>query len=333
MKKISVILPVFNGEKTIVETMMSVLRQTVTDFELIVIDDGSTDQTCERVESIRDARIHLSRFPNRGLAASRNRGLRLSEGEFFSFIDADDLWVPNKLEMQVASLESKPEFGVAYSWTSTIDESGDFIRAIAPVSHEGNVYCQMLERCFVASGSNIMCRKDLIEKVGYYNEEFRLGSDWEFNIRLAGKCSFVLVPEYQIFYRQSPQSITSNVRNVEQYLLRVIEEAFRQAPEEVQHLKRRSLSYNYQHIADKYLENSQPLQRRIQGVIKLAKSLYFYPPRVVTKSYMGVFAKCMLTLMMPAAHANKIMRILYRIDARIDRHPSAVAREPLSKTT
>src|SRR3712207_3352824 len=114
MPLISVIIPVYNGEKTIQETIESVLNQTFPSFELIVINDGSHDSTLDIVSSIKDPRIKVFSYPNAGLSASRNRGISVACGEYVSFIDADDLWTPDKLEAQYKALQANPQAAVAY---------------------------------------------------------------------------------------------------------------------------------------------------------------------------------------------------------------------------
>jgi glycosyltransferase involved in cell wall biosynthesis len=101
MPTISVIIPVYNGEKTIKQTVESVLNQTFRDFELLIINDGSQDATLEIIQAINDERIQVFSYQNSGVSASRNRALTKAKGEFISFIDADDLWTPNKLELQL----------------------------------------------------------------------------------------------------------------------------------------------------------------------------------------------------------------------------------------
>jgi glycosyltransferase involved in cell wall biosynthesis len=121
---ISVVIPVYNGERTIFEAVNSVLAQTFRDFELIVIDDGSQDTTTEILAAIHDSRLRVFSYTNAGVAASRNRGIELASGEFISFLDADDLWTPDKLELQLNALRNHPEAAVSYSWTDFIDETG-----------------------------------------------------------------------------------------------------------------------------------------------------------------------------------------------------------------
>ncbi len=125
---ISVRIPVFNGEKTIKETIDSILNQFFQNIELIIIDDGSKDKTLEIIKNISDSRIKVFSYPNAGLSASRNRGISLAKGELISFIDADDLWTPDKLQAQWQALQENPQAAVAYSWTDYIDESSKFFK-------------------------------------------------------------------------------------------------------------------------------------------------------------------------------------------------------------
>ncbi len=101
MPKISVIIPVYNAEETIKETLESVLSQTFSQFEIIVINDGSQDKTLEIVSRILDPRLKVLSYPNAGVSVSRNRGISQAAGEYVSFLDADDLWTPDKLETQL----------------------------------------------------------------------------------------------------------------------------------------------------------------------------------------------------------------------------------------
>ena len=164
---ISIIVPAYNAEATLLETIDSIRHQTFSDFELIVIDDGSTDQTLAHVQSVRDPRVRIFTYPNQGLAASRNRGIEWSAGEFISFIDADDMWTPDKLELQLDALRRRPGAALAYSWTAFVDSDGRFLFAKEPSRFEGDVYADLLRNCnFVASGSNILVRRSCAVAVG-----------------------------------------------------------------------------------------------------------------------------------------------------------------------
>ena len=261
MPLISVIVPVFNGEKTIKETIDSVLKQTFTDFELLVINDGSQDLTVEVVEKIQDSRIQVYSYPNAGLAASRNRGIDRSTGEYIAFIDADDLWTPDKLEAQFNALKSHPEAAVAYSWTDYIDEYSQFLGKGGHITVNGNIYPHLLLTDLLENGSNPLIRKQAFIEVGNFDESLSAAEDWDMLLRLAIRYHFIAVSSPQVLYRISSNSMSFNVLQQERESLKVIERAFNQAPESLQYLKKPSLANLYKYLTYKSLEGN-PQQKK-----------------------------------------------------------------------
>jgi glycosyltransferase involved in cell wall biosynthesis len=315
MCKVSIILPVYNGEKTISDTICSVLRQTLNDFELLVINDGSTDRTGEIVKTFDDERIRVFSFQNKGLAKARNRGMKLAQGEFLSFIDDDDLWTFAKLADQVKALQENPDCDAAYSWVCLIDEHGQSVRPARPFSFHGNVYRQMLEQCFPVCGSNLLLRREIIGAVGYFNENYNSAEDWEYNIRVASRWKFALVPKYQIFYRQHGRSLSSNMREMEENSTRVITEAFGNAPEKLQYLKKISLSHHYQYLANKYIEQAPTAAGVVKAVQSLKKSFLYWPYRVFSKEYVSIFIKLLLSVTLPVNQRQRLLHKLYLLNA------------------
>ncbi|OIP68988.1 MAG: glycosyl transferase family A, partial [Oscillatoriales cyanobacterium CG2_30_40_61] len=231
MPKISVVIPVYNGEKTIQKTIESVLKQTWQDFELIVINDGSQDATLEILSSIQDPRLQILSYDNAGLASSRNRGIDQAQGEFISFLDADDLWTSDKLEAQFQALQEHPEAAVAYSWTDYIDQLSQFLHSGRHITINGNVYQHLLVNNFLENGSNPLIRKQALNQVGKFDTSLKAGEDWDMWLRLAVHYQFVAVPLPQILYRVSADSMSSQIKNQEIECLKVIEKAFKSAPE------------------------------------------------------------------------------------------------------
>ncbi|MGB5962823.1 MAG: glycosyltransferase [Coleofasciculaceae cyanobacterium] len=252
MPTISVIIPVYNGEKTIKETIMSVLNQTFENFELIIINDGSNDATLEIVQAIKDHKIKVFSYQNSGLSASRNRGLTKAEGEFISFIDADDLWTPNKLELQLKALQNNPQAAVAYSWTDWIDQSGQFLRAGGHITVNGNAYEKLLIRDFIESGSNPLIKKQALDEVGDFDQSVTPPEDWDMWLRLAAKYEFITVEVPQILYRISPNSASFDIEKMEAGSLKVIQRVFSQSPE-LAHLKQKTLASRYNYLTFKAL--------------------------------------------------------------------------------
>ncbi len=252
MPVISVIIPVYNGAKTIRQTIESVLNQTFRDFELIIVNDGSTDKTLEVISSFKDLRIHVFSYQNAGLSESRNRGIGLAAGEFLSFIDADDLWAPLKLEVELETLRGNPEASVVYSWLDYIDENGDYLKMGCHFLFSGSVYKDLLLMNFVGSGSNIMVRKQVLNSLDTFDETLDAAADWDFCLKLAECHRFVVVPLVHVFYRQSSNSMCSDVYRLEKACLKVIERHFKGSSLPL-HLQKKSKSNIYAFLAYKTL--------------------------------------------------------------------------------
>jgi glycosyltransferase involved in cell wall biosynthesis len=227
---ISVVIPAYNCEKTIKETINSVLQQTFADFELIIINDGSQDATLDVISQIQDARLKVFSFENAGGNVSRNRGLNLAVGNYVSFLDADDIWTPDKLESQLEALQNNPDAHVAYSWTDYIDEEGNFIVSGRRVSVNGDVYEKLLINNFLENGSNPLIRKEAIIELGGFDEALKAAQDWDMWLRLAAKYSFVAVPKVQILYRVSSKSLSTNLTRQEKSCLQVLENSSQLRP-------------------------------------------------------------------------------------------------------
>jgi glycosyltransferase involved in cell wall biosynthesis len=263
MPLISVIIPVYNGEKTIKETIDSVLMQTFEDLEVIIINDGSQDSTLNIVSSVQDCRIKVFSYDNAGISISRNRGFFHSSGEFISFLDADDLWTPDKLEAQLKALQANPEAAVAYSWVNYIDESSQFFRIGNHQTLNGNVYEKLLVHNLLENGSNPLIRRQALTEVGGFDPSFSSAADWDMWLRLAARYPFVAVPSPQILYRMSGSSMSSNILKMEAECVQLIEKAFNQVPDSLKFLKNHSLGTLYNYLTFKVLEGSSKRQNGI----------------------------------------------------------------------
>lgn len=313
MSQISVVIPVYNGERTIEETIASVLAQTFTDFELIIINDGSQDNTVEIIQQIiketADPRIKLYSYNNGGLAASRNRGIDKSQGEYISFLDADDLWTKDKLASQYQALQAHPQAAVAYSGTDWIDEAGNFLKHSSPPSLSGDIYGVLLLSNIVGSGSNALIKKGVLSITGGFDESLKASEDWDFLIRLAAKYQFIRIDTPQILYRQSPNSMSSKLSYQEQETMKVIRKSFRQAPPHLQYLKRISLSNTYIYLSYKSTEGLPSYQQGLKGLELFFKLLVNYPPILRYSVTWQIFIRIVMVMFLPA---QKIQRILNR---------------------
>jgi len=247
---ISVVIPVYNGEITIEHTVKSVLNQTFFDFELIVINDGSVDSTLDVLAKFQDPRIKIFSYPNSGLSASRNRGIKHAHGEFISFIDADDLWTSDKLDAQLNSLRENPKAAVSYSWTDFIDESGNLLGFGIHHTVSGYVFPDLLTFFFVGSGSNALIRKQVFDEVGRFDETLTSAEDLDMFLRIAARYQFSAVPVSQILYRITDNSMSRNVIRQEREMLKVLDRAFSREPgNSLLHLKRSTYANSYLYLA------------------------------------------------------------------------------------
>ncbi|MDZ8262017.1 glycosyltransferase [Nostoc sp. ChiQUE01b] len=272
LPKTSVIIPAYNSENTIHHTIQSVLNQTLNDLELIVINDGSEDSTLDVVTQIKDPRIKIFSYTNAGGNVSRNRGLQLAVGEFVSFLDADDLWTPDKLQSQLKALQENATATVAYSWTDYIDENSEIVLSGTHVIANGDVYEKLLLTNFLENGSNPLIRREALLKLGGFDESLSAAQDWDMWLRLAGQFDFVCVPSVQILYRISANSVSSNLVRQEKACLQVLERAYKERPLALKDNWNLSLTNLYKYLTCKALQ--KPFNR--QKALTAAKFLWNY---------------------------------------------------------
>ncbi len=314
MTQVSVIIPVYNGERTIRETIESVLGQSFSDFELIVIDDGSVDRTVEILSQIKDPRIRVLSYPNRGLAASRNRGIAEASGEYVTFIDADDLWTSDKLQSQYQALQNHPEAAVAYSWSDCIDESSRFLRPGSHTTLSGNVYPHILVNNFVENGSNVLVRRSIFAEVGLFDESLSAAEDRDMWIRLAARYHFVAVSKPLVLYRISQTSMSANVFKQSRESIAVIEKAYSQAPQSLKHLKKRSLANIYKYLTVKALDEKPDSGRARTAVQFLYQAVINDPSLLKHRVTIRALLKIAVIALLPSSQAQVVLAKYGKID-------------------
>jgi glycosyltransferase involved in cell wall biosynthesis len=190
---VSVILPTYNRAYIISRAISSALNQTHNNFELIVVDDGSTDNTAEVVKSFNDSRIiYINHARNLGIASARNTGMVTSRGEYIAFIDSDDEWLPHKLREQlVAFEEASSNVGAIYTQMQNI-EKGKITHIFSKTPPEGDIYRHVLNGLPVYLLTLLVKRKYL-ERTGMFDRDFVYAEDWDFCIRLSKVCNFNFV--------------------------------------------------------------------------------------------------------------------------------------------
>lgn len=313
MPLISVIIPAYNAEKTIKETIESVLNQTFSDFELIVVNDGSQDSTSEIASRISDPRLKVFSYPNSGASVSRNRGFEHAVGELIAFLDADDLWSSDKLEAQLAALEANPQADIAYSWTDCIDESGQFLRRGGHITVNGDALEKLLMMDILENGSTPLIRRQALTEVGGFDESLQAGQDWDLYLRLAADHYFVAVPRSQVFYRISSNSLSANVRKLESACLYVLDRAYSKAPESLQHLKPYSIGNLYKYLTYKALEGNLDPRRGLIAVRFLCQAIQYDRSLLRTRVIFKVLFKALVISFLPPSLAQALLMKLKQI--------------------
>jgi len=205
MPKVSVVLPVYNGEIFLEESIKSILNQTYKDFELIIVDDNSTDSSgviAQKYAKEHSNVIYTKNEKNLKLPAALNKGFSLASGEYFTWISDDNIHFPNMLARLVEELEKDPEIGLVYFDIEIIDENGKNIGYKKVGPNEGLIFRNVVGACF-------LYRSALDKKIGGYNESMFLVEDYEYWLRLALATKIKAVNECLLQYRRHPKSLSN----------------------------------------------------------------------------------------------------------------------------
>jgi glycosyltransferase involved in cell wall biosynthesis len=192
---VSVIIPTYNRARFVGQAIQSVLDQTFQDFELIVVDDGSTDNTRTVVEEFTDPRIRYIHQENMGISGTRNTGIRNARARYIAFLDSDDIWLPRLLESQVAILNSNPDLDWVYARARAISANGvprGGILGEAP-RYPGEPFRSILYQDFVGTPITVVVRKRCLDRAGLFDETFHTSVDWELWLRMSRECRFQFV--------------------------------------------------------------------------------------------------------------------------------------------
>jgi glycosyltransferase involved in cell wall biosynthesis len=215
---VSVIVPLHNGAATIARTLASVLAQTWSNLDVVVVDDGSTDDgpLIVRDFAARDPRVSLVAQPNAGVAAARNHGARAARGDYLAFVDADDLWAPEKMELQLrALLRGGPRVGLVYTWSALIDADDRVYSLEHRPGAEGWVFPDLCRSNLVGNGSSALVRRAAFERAGGFDASLRARNaegceDLMFCLRVAEHYEFRVVRRHLTGYRVTPRNMSSN---------------------------------------------------------------------------------------------------------------------------
>ena len=216
---VGVVVPMFNAQRTIGATLESICRQTHPALDIIVVDDGSTDASVSIVaaHAENDRRIRILRQPNGGVARARNFGAASTDAEFLAFIDADDLWAPSKITLQMRALqEGGPSAGLAYCWFAHIDEDDRVFSLHNRPMAQGHILQAMCRKNFVGNGSSMLLRRSAFDAAGRFDPSLRAREaqgceDMLMCLRVAERFEFRIVPQHLVGYRMTDVNMSSDV--------------------------------------------------------------------------------------------------------------------------
>jgi len=222
----SIIVPAYNSQDTITETITSILNQIENNFEVIIINDGSTDNTVEVINNLKlDKRFRVLNQKNSGLSGALNTGISNSKGQFLAFIDSDDLWFPNKLSCIKSILSLNPS-------ANFISSNASWFKYNDGVKNEGVINYNILDldidpviqvniyNKFVTS--SVVIKSELIEKIGFFDTNLKGTGDWDYWIRASRFGNFICSPEVLVSYRENEQGISKNKKYFHKMEWRVI---------------------------------------------------------------------------------------------------------------
>ncbi|MGB3758607.1 MAG: glycosyltransferase family 2 protein [Rivularia sp. (in: cyanobacteria)] len=332
MKKVSVIIPVYNAEKYVADAIKSVLSQTYENIEILIIDDGSPDKSIEVCHNFKDPRIQIIRQKNRGLAGARNTGIRHAQGDYLAFLDADDIWLPEKLEKHVLHLENSSKVGISFSRSAFINESGKDLNIYQMGKLTDIKPSELLYFNPLGNGSSGVFRKEVFEEISftddfsgvyeccYFDTSFIMYEDIECWIRIAIKTSwqFEGIPEALTLYRVNPQGLSSNFLAGIDYWEKLDEKVNLYAPQLIDEWKQLAMAHRMRYLA------REAVRRQAGSIaIELIERSIAYDWRIIfmePSQTIVTWVMSYLLWLMPKYLYIKIEALIWKIKGFVQRH-------------
>lgn len=265
MKKVSVIIPVYAVEQYIADAVQSVLKQTYENLEVILVDDGTPDASIEICKQFTDPRVKIIHQENRGASAARNNGIRHAQGDYIAFLDADDTWVPEKLEKHIHHLESLPNVGVSFSYCAFVDEFSKPLGIYNATEYKVITPGAILCRNPIVSPSCLVTRREVLEEIKFqqrtngfvedcfFDENLLQSEDAEcwFRICVTTNWKLEAIPEVLATYRLHSVGNSANLLKTLGSWDQFIEKARLYAPEIVAEWEKPAMAYTLRYLARK----------------------------------------------------------------------------------
>ncbi len=265
--KVSVVIPTYNSAEYLSEAIDSVLSQSYDNWEILIVDDGSTDNTRDIIKKY-DNSIKYYYKKNEGVSKARNFGIEKAQGKYVAFLDSDDYWEVDKLERQVASLENENISGRACYSSFTLFEGGFNIVGVRKSERYSSALEDLMLQCnVVGTPSTVIVERSLFDNVGGFDPALSLCADWEMWIRLATVTEFIYIEEPLIKYRLHESNMSNNATLLEEDTLKLLEKAFslENISKKIIEKKNKAYAKNYMILAGTYFQT-----RRYKDFIRCA---------------------------------------------------------------
>ena len=286
---VTIVIPCYNAEKYIAETIVSVINQTYTNWELIVVNDGSTDNSLNIIKEFaaNDDRISFIDKKNTGVSDARNKGIALSKGKFIAFLDADDVWKSDFLKLVLARFSEDNLLGLVHSDNQIINEYSEKLNQIN-ASFEGYVLDKLLlggENEYIFAISSVVVKKEVIDNVGQFDVHLTNGADHEFYFRVAKKYKIGRVSKVGIYYRLHANNMHANIELLEKDTLAIYKKSDETNLFKNSTFRRKCISNIYLILAGSFWNDGDNKRKGIHYIIK---SIITYPP-VIFKLIKKIF--------------------------------------------
>jgi glycosyltransferase involved in cell wall biosynthesis len=286
---VSVVMPVYNAEKTLLSALESVLQQSYSHLELIVVNDGSTDRSSEIIHNLKDPRIRYFEKKNGGTASAQNLGFAQIRGDYVALHDSDDLWKKNKLEKHVNHLETRPDVDVSYSYSQMMDERAYLLKNCQKPKLQNVTLKDVLCHHVVGNGSNALFRARLLrpfseKSLAVVNSSIGPSHDVEMwvHITYLSRAKFEGLAEVLNYYRISSSSYSANLRNKAEDYEKVFKAIAVYSPETVDSYGDAARAFHYRYLARRALVQGEALE----GCRFLAKAFRLAPLELLTHDFL-----------------------------------------------
>ena len=295
---VSAVIPAYNASLFVSETIESVLAQTFEDWELLIIDDGSTDNTAEIAEHYckKDSRIRLLKQVNQGVSAARNAAVELTQGQFIAFLDADDRWLPQKLATHIEHLKLNPEVGVSFGRVEFISYGGQPTGTIASGRLSNLKAEHFLYNNPTITTSNLVVRREVFQQLPGFDPDMSYSEDidWLFRVMCNTKWEIEAINQVLVEYRITERGLSSDLYRIEEGWKQLIAKAKKHAPQLVNHHYPLAQATHLRYLARQTLRLGLPPQVGIDFMTRAIQSdwrLVFKEPRRTLMTSLAVYGK------------------------------------------